>query len=166
MFEVGDLVMYGIHGACRITETEERMVDRVKRSYLVLVPVDQSAARFLVPTHNEAALAKLRRVMSREELDALLRSDAVRADAWIPDENQRKQHYRALISGGDRTALLQMVHTLHKHKAAQTAAGRKFHLCDENFLRDAQRLITAEFALILQIQPSQVEEYVLSVFSQ
>ena len=168
MYQIGDEVLYGIHGVCKITDVEERVVDRKHLRYFVLEPRDQAGARFLMPTHNEAALAKLRPVMSREDLETLLRSDAVRQDAWIPDESQRKQRYRELITGSDRTQLLQMVRSLHKHKhkQAQAQAGRKFHLCDENFLRDAERLINAEFALILDIEPKQVQSYVLSVLNE
>lgn len=166
MYSIGDRVMYGIHGVCEITDMEQRCVDRRRIMYFVLEPLDQTGARFLVPSENEAALRKLRRIMSREELDAMLSSDAVREDAWIADENQRKQHYRELITSGDRLSLLRMVRTLHQHKQHQAAAGRKFHLCDDNFLRDAEKLLSAEFSLILGIQPEQVGEYILSALEK
>lgn len=166
MYKIGDLVLYGIHGVCVIADVEERTVDRKRISYFVLEPREQPGARFLIPTHNEAALAKLRPVMSREDLETLLRGDAVRQDAWITDENQRKQRYRELISSGDRTELLKMVRSLHRHKQEQAAAGRKFHLCDENFLRDAVRLLNAEFSLVLGIEPGQVGSYVLQALSE
>lgn len=162
MFQLGDHVMYGIHGVCRITDVEERTVDHRQVSYFVLEPMEQSGSRYLIPTHNEAALSKLRPVMSRHELETLLCSDAVRLDTWIEDENMRKQRYRELINSGDRLALLQMIRSLHAHKQSQAAAGRKFHLCDENFLRDAERLLSAEFSLILGIAKDAVGEYVLS----
>lgn len=162
MFQVGDHVLYGIHGICRITDVEERTADRKKVCYFVLEPQEQAGAKYYIPTHNEAALAKLRHVIGKEELDALLKSDAVRIDVWISDENQRKQRYRELINGGDRTALLQMIGSLHRHRAQQAEAGRKFHQCDENFLRDAQRLINAEFSLVLGIDREQVGSYVLA----
>ena len=60
MYQIGDLVMYGIHGACKITDEEERRVDHKSVRYLVLEPLGQAEAKFLIPTHNEAALAKLR----------------------------------------------------------------------------------------------------------
>lgn len=166
MYSVGDLVMYGIHGACRITDLEERSVDRKRVCYFVLEPLEGSGAKFLIPTHNEVALAKLRPVLSRKELDELLHSSEVRRDVWIPDENQRKQRYRELISSGDRVALLQMVSTLHAHRERQMAAGRKFHLCDDNFLRDAQRLLSAEFALVLGLDAAQTEKYVLEALNK
>ena len=165
MYQIGDQVMYGIHGVCKISDVEERTVDRKCVRYFVLEPSEQTGARYLVPTHNEAALSKLRPVLSREALDALLRSEEVRQDSWIADENQRKQHYRDLISSGDRTALLRMVRTLHKHKETLAAAGRKFHLCDENFLRDAERLLNTEFSLVLGIAPNEVSSYVLTALN-
>ena len=165
MYKNGDHVVYGVHGVCRIVEQEERTVDRKKVLYYVLEPLSQSDARYYIPAHNQAALAKLRPVMSRKELDALLISDEVRRENWIADENRRKQIYRELINSGDRAALICMVGSLHRHKQAQEAAGRKFHLCDENFLRDAEKLISSEFALILNIAPNQVQEYILSVLN-
>jgi CarD family transcriptional regulator len=166
MYEIGEKVLYGIHGVCRISDTEERLVDRVKRQYLVLEPVDQTGAKFYVPTHNAAALAKLRPLLSRETLESLLRSEDVKKDAWIEDENARKQAYRELIHSGDRTALIRMVGSLHRHKEAQALAGRKFHLCDENFLRDAEKILSAEFSLVLDIAPGQVSSYVWQVMNE
>lgn len=163
MYQIGDFVVYGVHGVCRIVKTEERTVERKGVSYYVLEPAGQSDARYLIPMHNQAAVSKLRPVLSREELNALLRSEAVRAQEWITDENRRKQLYRDLIGSGDRAALIRMVGALHRHKEEQASAGRKFHLCDENFLRDAQKILDAEFSLVLGIEPGQVGNYILSV---
>ncbi len=160
MFAAGQQVIYGIHGVCQILGTEVRSVDRKNVEYYALSPISQPESRFYVPVHNPAAVKKLRPVLSRTELDALLQSPEVTQDAWIPDENQRKQRYRELISSSDRTALLCMVRTLLKQKAQRLAEGKKFHLCDDNFLRDAQRLLSTEFSLVLQIPSDQVGAYI------
>lgn len=152
--------MYGIHGVCTIVGTQMRSVDRKKVEYFILEPLDQPGSRFYVPTQNQAALSKLRKLLSQQELKDLLHSQQVRQDVWIPDENQRKQRYRELITGADRAALLCMIRSLHQHKKEQIAAGRKFHLCDENFLRDAQKLLSSEFSVVLGIAPEAVSEYV------
>lgn len=166
MFQVGDQVVYGIHGVCRVVDQEERVVDRKRVTYLALEPVGQGDSKYLVPTQNAAAMAKLRRMLSREELEEMLSSQDVRSDGWIKDENLRKQTYRELINSGDRARLMRMVHTLHRHKAAQTAAGRKCHLCDENFLRDAEKLLTGEFAIVLDMEPDQVKRYIRGKFEE
>lgn len=159
MYQIGDQVVYGIHGVCCVVEQEERVIDRKRVTYLVLEPVGQDGSRYLVPTHNAAAMAKLRKKLSREELEDLLKSETIRVDGWITDKNQRKQMYRELISSGDLAKLMQMVHTLYRHKNAQAAAGRKVHLCDENFLRDAEKLLASEAAIVLGMEYDQARKY-------
>lgn len=166
MYQIGDQVVYGIHGVCCILELEERNVERKKIRYFVLEPVDQPGTRYYVPAENPAALGKLRRLMSRAELEEIIASAKVRESCWIADENKRKQCYRELICGGDCVALLRMINTLHIHKKEQIAAGRKLHMCDENFLRDAEKLINAEFSAVLDIQASAVESYFLNMFDR
>ena len=160
MFQVGEQVVYGIHGVCRVVDQEERIVDRKHVTYLALEPVNQDGSKYLVPTHNAAAMAKLRYMLSREELESLMQSDEVRADGWIKDENQRKQVYRELIGSGDRAKLMCMVRTLHRHKDAQAAAGKKCHLCDENFLRDAEKLLLSEVSIVMDMEPEEAKQYI------
>jgi len=90
----------------------------------------------------------------------LITSEKVRRDCWIRDEGQRKQTYRELISSGDREKLMAMVHTLYQHRAEQIASGRKIHLCDENFLRDAEKLLTGEIAVVMGFEVDEARQYV------
>ncbi len=160
MLQVGSQVVYGIHGVCKIIDVEARRVDRKKVEYFVLEPICNPGSRFYVPMHNEAALSKLRPLLSKEELEALIVSDATHQDCWVSDENQRKLKYRELVNSADRAALISMIRALYKHKEDQLAAGRKFHLCDENFLRDAQKLLSSEFSFVLGIPLSDVGAYI------
>ncbi len=159
MYQVGMLVVYGAHGVCRILCMEDRVIDRKKLSYYVLQPVEQAASRFYIPVHNENALAKLRPLVTRERLLELLTSDGVREDAWIEDENRRKQYYRQLISSIDLEAMIRMIHSLRRHRAETLAAGKKVHLCDENFLQDAQRVLRSELCTVLDMPMQEMEAY-------
>lgn len=162
MYQVCQLVVYGIHGVCRIVQMEERTVDRQRVSYYVLEPLSQPGTRFFVPSHNPAALAKLRPLLDRDRLVTMLQSASDSQD-WIADENRRKQYYRQIITSGDAGALISMVHCLEKHKQAQAEAGRKLHLCDENFLRDAQKVLSAEISVVLDIPERDVSAYVRTI---
>lgn len=161
-FRCGEQVVYGIHGVCRITDIEKKMVDRKPVEYYVLRPVAQADATCYVPVHNEAAVAKMRKMLTAEELNALLDSDEIQADCWIQEENLRKDCYRKLIARADCAELIGMIRSLHLHKQKLLAAGKKFHQCDENFLKDARRLITNEVSQILEIAPEQVGDYIRS----
>ncbi len=166
MYQAGQQVVYSAHGVCSILGIEDRTVDRKKISYYVLQPIEQLDSRYYVPTHNENALAKMRPLMDKQSLLELLSSGDLCTDNWIPDENHRKQYYRQLISSLDIQAMIRMIHTLRHQKQQLMQAGRKFHQCDDNFLRDAQRLIQKELVLVLGIRADEVEDYMENLMNQ
>ena len=104
-------------------------------------------------------MAKLKAVLTREELEELLVSDLIHQDAWIQEENHRKQYYRELIGSGDRVAIMKMVSNLYRYRQMQMAAGRKFHQSDDNFLRDAEKLLSSEIALVMELSQEEARNY-------
>lgn len=151
MYQVGTYVVYGIQGVCRVVGTEIQRVNRVRTEFLVLEPLDKHEAKFFLPTGNPSALAKLRPVLTSEEATQLLASAGDDGGCWIPEESRRKQRYRELASSGDRTAMMQMLSALYHFRQVQLDEGRKFHQCDDNFLRDAERILCLEIALVLDM---------------
>lgn len=97
MYQVGDQVVYGFHGVCRVVNMEKQVIDKKAEIFLVLEPADQNGSQYLVPTSSEVAMSKLYAVLTREELEEMLQSQYIRQDAWIREENIRKQTYRELI---------------------------------------------------------------------
>ena len=163
MYQPGDRVVYSSHGVCDILFLEYRTIDRKQVEYYVLSPVERSEARFFIPTKNELAVSKLRPLISPEGIDMILKEQGNVDPVWIVDEGIRKQKYRELISRGEPRDLVGMVHALHLHRKSQRENGRKFHLCDENFLRDAEKLIYSEFSLVLGISHEAVKTYIHKV---
>lgn len=163
MFHSGDQVMYGIHGLCKILGTEVRRVDKKNVEYYILQPVSQPASRYYIPTQNEAAVAKLHPVISSEDLNTML-EDTI-TDAWIDDESQRKQLYKQLISGGDRSALIRMAHSVYMQQKQLNEQGKKLHMCDANFLRDAEKLLKSELSTVLGIPAEEINAYIANVMA-
>ena len=116
MYQVGQKVIYGIHGVCCITAVEVKCSGKEKKEFYCLEPVEQPGAVFFVPTANPAAVSKLRPILTREEFDVLITTQKEREVIWIEDENQRKQRYRELIAQNDRGELISMVSALYRHK--------------------------------------------------
>ena len=158
MYQIGQKIVYGIHGVCCIVDLEEKKIDRKTICYFVLEPIDQPGSRYYMPSENQAALSKLRPLSTKEELQSLLTSPLAE-NVWIPDENRRKQYYRELVSSVNLKAMVDMIRCLRLHRRQQMEQGRKFHQCDENFLRDAQKLLSTEVAMVMEIPDDQVETY-------
>ena len=160
LYHSGDLVVYGVHGVCRMLELETKLVNRKKTEYYVLSPLGNDQARFYVPTQNASAVSKLKPILDRNGVIELLSSLDFTKDVWIVDENRRKAYYKELMNSGDRGDLICMIRCLHLHRSEQFAQGRKFHLSDENFLRDAQKLIGSELSIALDIPIEEVRSFI------
>ena len=160
VYKVGERVVYGVHGVCQIIDLQVQTVNRKKVEYFVLEPIAQPGSSFFVPTQSPAALSKLRPIMTKKQIDELLSSQQSEQSAWIEDENLRKQTYRQMIVEGSCEAMLGMIRALRLHRDEQLAAGKKFHVTDANFLKDAEKIIYSEFSLVLGIGHEQVEAYI------
>lgn len=165
MYEGETYVFYGVQGVCRVLGTEVQRINRVKTEYLVLEPIEKAQSRFYVPIQNPSAMQKLRPVLTKDELEELLDSAAVREKDWIPEENRRKQYFREILSGGDRTSVMRMLCNLYRYRNEQMETGRKFHQSDDHFLQEAERLLCTEIILVMNLNQSEAREYIRNTLS-
>jgi len=166
MFAAGDMVCYGAQGVCRVEELAMRNFGNAEKLYYVLKAVSTGGATVFVPVDNEKLTGRMRRVLSPGEIDEMIRSVAAEETLWEDDENRRKEQYHELLTGGDRKALIRQVRALHHHRREQLSRDRKLHVCDERFLKDAERILYDEFALVLRIKPDQVLPFIMEQLPQ
>lgn len=160
MYQRGELVVYGMHGVCKILDLEIKMMNRKKTEYYVLSPVANEQARFYVPTQNQAAVSKLRPILTRDAVIELLKSIDLEKCSWVEDDNKRKVLYKEIINRGDREELISLIRLLHVHRSEQFSQGRKFHLSDDTFLRDAEKLISSEISMVMGIPHGEVRQFI------
>ena len=160
MFKVNDVVVYGSQGVCEIIGIDERKMDGVSRTYFVLKPNDDKGATCYVPTWNEKALAKIRRVMTKQEVDALIDSMPNKSPTWIANEKVRKEAYKNILASRDQAAIISMVQALFSHKKEREAEGKRVHMSDEHFLKDAEQLLYSEWQYVLNVDKAGLMAYI------
>ena len=150
-----DRVVYGSHGVCIILGIEEKLIDRKAVQYYVLSSVQQQGAKYYVPVHNALAVSKMRQPLTHREIAEMCADQTIPADCWIADEGRRKLRYRELMANDDPRTILYTVRLLRQHRQEQFAQGKKFHICDANFLKDAESLLANEIAYVLGIEKAE-----------
>ena len=73
MYEVGDLIVYGRTGICEVTEITTLKMDGVPKDklYYILRPVREKHGKVFTPVDNEKIV--MRKVISKEEAEELIR---------------------------------------------------------------------------------------------
>ena len=160
MFTAGDTVLYGAHGVCRIETIEKKSFGKVQKEYFVLHPVFDPNAVIYVPTDNDNLTKKMKNVLSPEKIHEIIDALPTQEPIWIENENARREHYRDILDRADRSELARMIKTLYLYRQEQAAHGKKLHMVDERFFKDAEKLLYDEFALVLGISRAEVLPFI------
>lgn len=154
--KIGTYVLYGKTGVCLVKE--QTTMSGVE--YYVLSPISDSRSSVYVPCENAALVARMRPLLSREEIDCLLsNADEVRL-SWVDDRNERSMLYRAVLGGGDRKELVRLLCCLMRKKQERIAIGKRLSSMDENTLQECVRLVQEEFSMVLGISANEVGPYI------
>jgi len=151
MFQVNDVIVYGVQGVCRITGTEEKSVSGKKKTYFVLKPVNDRGATLYAPVDNEIVLKKMRRLLTKEEIHKLIDSMQSEDAIWVENENERKELYKSILAKGDHLELFKMIKAIYAHKVAREEAAKRLHMSDERFFKDAEQILYNEFQYVLDL---------------
>ena len=151
MFQVNDVIIYGVQGVCKITGTEEKMLSGKKKTYFVLKPVSDQGATIFAPTDNELVLKKMRRLLTKDEIHKLIDSMQSEKAVWVANENERKELYKSVLAKGDHLELIQMIKAIYAHKKEREAEGKRLHMSDERFFKDAEQILYNEFQYVLDL---------------
>ena len=160
MFSVDEIVRYGGSGVCRIQEIAFIRFGRTRERYYILKPVYQNSSLIYVPVDNEALVSKMRPVLTREEIDLLIKEMPSVETAWEEDPQARKTSFDALLRSSECRDLIVLIKTLREHRDRRQKIGKALHVTDETYLREAQRLLYDEFAGPLGLKPAQVDDYI------
>ena len=114
---------------------------------------------------NEKLIAKMRRILSEEEIYELIKAMPDKNGAWIENKNERNEYFRSILSNGDRAEIIKLIKIIYQHKEELKAIGKKLHASDEQFFKEAEKVIYDEFALVLNIRYDQVLPFIVDQIS-
>ncbi len=159
MVKIGDIVSYGTQGVCRVEDFTERRFGGMTMEYVVLSPIYDENATIFVPVKNEKLMNGLHRLVSVEDIHGMMNVVSEEAESWISDENARKGRYKEILDRNDRQEMLKMMRLLYLRRNRLQGVGKKLHVCDERFLKEAEKLILDEFSLVLKMKRENILPY-------
>jgi CarD family transcriptional regulator len=160
MYNVNDVVMYGALGICKVTAIEKRDLTGEEQEYYILKHINAEKNVYYVPTNNEAALSNMHTICSKAEVNALICNMESEKLIWIENDIKRKEEYSRIIKNADKHELIGLIKTLYLRRKALAETGKKLRSADENFLSVAENMLFEEFAYALDIDRSEVVDYI------
>jgi CarD family transcriptional regulator len=159
MIEKGSIIVYG-NEICRVTDVVPMTLGKITRDYYVLNPVYDTKNTIYVPVDNQNLVAKMRSLLSKKEIYAVIDAAQENKAKWIDDDRERNVSFREIIEQGDRREIIGMIAAIFEHKLEVEKQGKKLHSADEILLSRAEKLIYEEIALVLNIDKEDVIPFI------
>ncbi len=160
MYNIGDLFVYGVNGACKIVDIKEEKFGSGEKTYYILAPYSDLKETIFVPVDNEMLVSRMKKILTPEEINSLIKTIPSAESIWEENVNLRREKFREIISKANRTELIALLKTLYERRKALKLIGKNLSTYDERFLRQAQNIIHSEIALVLQIPQDEVAPYI------
>lgn len=160
MFEIGEYVVCGNNGVCKVTDiTTLRMngVDK-NRKYYILKPVYAESSTVYVPV--DTLQASMRKVLSKEEADTLLDAIPQIQILTIKDERTVELQYKECLQSGSCDELVKLLKTLYNRKKTRLEKGHKETAVDSRYYKLAEDNLCGELAVVLGISKNEAEEVI------
>lgn len=160
MFAVGEYIVYGINGICRVEEICASPFDATDtRTYYLLVPLNNPmSSSIYTPVDNERV--PMRRLMTAEEIERFIAVMPCIEVLEVPLEKQRREIYRSTLGALHPEGYVRVIKTVDRRREQLTAAHKHFPVSDLEYGRLAKHLLYSEIALVLGMEERSVEAYI------
>lgn len=160
LFKIGDTVVYGAQGICKIDSVETKLIGRQKQDYYVLKPIFNQNTSVFVPVDNEALTAKMLSALTKAQINGLAKKVTDIEVIKASDENQKRELYKSILSSSNRERLVSLIKTIRFERDTRREAGKKLNISDEQTLRKAESLLYNEIAFVFSVEPDEAKNII------
>ena len=150
MWNINDTVLYRASGLCRIENiTEEKFGDEVQE-YYVLRPIGDEKSVVHIPRSNTILCSKMHSLMTKDEIEALIKSLPTLSSDWPENDKRRAEYFRSVLETGNRLNIAGIIMSIRRRREELTAIGKKPRASDESICARAEKLLLDEFNFVLE----------------
>ena len=154
MFEIGDKVVYPMHGAGIVINIDvKEVLGEERRYYILRMPIN--GMRVMVPVENAKELG-VRYIYGTNEMDKVFEILKDDSEENLPSNwNRRYRFNMARIKSGDLTEIAKVVRCLTKMDEEKTLSTG-----ERKLLNNARQIIVSEMALVYDKSVSEIDSLV------
>lgn len=161
MFDVGEFIVYGKNGICKVVDITHPDIagSDNERLYYVLVPERTRDTKLYCPADNDKIA--IRRIVTAEEAKQILNESQDISPLVVENERNRDDSYKTVMKSSDLRQWIQIVKALLIRKKQREESGKKITLTDERYLKMAEEGLYSELALATGYDVEMIKEQIV-----
>lgn len=159
MFKAGDYVVKPNSGICTVESIVTMdLAGTGEKEYYMLHPV--SDVRTVLYVTVDADSSRLRRVMTKDEAYDFIKSIENIEAAWIENDKQREQNYKAALLSNDPIQIVSMIKNMYFRTKDRLAQGKKITATDERYFQQAENVLYSELGIAIGEPSGKIREII------
>ena len=158
MKKIGHYVVYRKE-VCEIKDVKENPVNPVM-SYK-LVPITDTSLTMNIPVDNEF----IRDLMTLEDINVLI-GQIKDIPILLGEAKQLENEYKRVLNEGTNYGLVQIIKTTYERNQARIKNNKKVSEKDNRYFEMAEKYLYNEMAIVLNMTPEDVRDYVIEQVSK
>lgn len=153
MYNIGDKIVYPMHGAGVIESIEEKEILGSKQNYYVVkIPIGEM--RVLIPTDNVKHIG-IREIISEKDADKVFMMLGSKCELETGNWNKRYRENMEKIKSGNIYEVVEVVNALmQRDKEKGLSTGEK------KMLSSAKQILISELVLVKNMDPFEIENMI------
>ncbi len=160
-FKVGDYVVYGTNGVCRVDDISFTSLSPAvpPREYYFLTQI-KSGSTIYVPYSSDRTNSKMRPLLTKDDIASLLLEAKDKTLEWNNDRKVRSSLFHDILSKGLHDELIMMIRCIYMQKNELLKNKKKLSNTDSDMLFYAQSVVEDEFSFVLGVPAENVGQYI------
>lgn len=160
MYKIGDIIIYGNQGVCRVDEIGSPNISGIdkERLYYTLSPI-YSDGLIYIPVDTSIYMRPI--VTKSEAKDIIRQIPKIETDI-IENQNYKvmEECYKKLLSSHKCMDLIYIIKSIYNKRKSLKLQGKNLGQTDEKFKKIAEDLLDSEFSMALDIPKEEVNQYI------
>lgn len=160
MFQIGDFIIYGTNGVCRVESIGSVNVPgaAADKQYYTLSPVRSPGGHIYTPVDNQRIV--MRPILTRDETERLIHSLPDITPLNVSDEKNVEALYKHSLNSCDSVQWVRVIKTIRLRKERRIQAGKKITAVDDRYMRIAEENFYGELSVVLNKDRSEILSYI------
>lgn len=163
MYRVGEYLLYGGHGICVIDEVTKKYFSGKEKLYYCLHPLSHPDLTLFFPVDGDHS--KLKKMLTKEEAQALINVFKEPAKEWIEKNTERSQYFNSIIKSEDRREIAELLNMLMRRKIKLKQEEKKLPMQETKLLQDVSNIFYNELAISLSTSTDEISKRISEIVS-
>lgn len=165
MYKIGDIVLYGKQGLCRIENIGPISITSANSDikYYTLIPI-YGTGKTYTPVDTTV---HMRPAMTFQEVQEIIKKiPTIKEKENDVSSREMAEYYKSSLNSLHWEDLVQLIKTIYVKSVETKKQGKKLGQTEERYKKEAEEILYQEFAVALDIEYDDVEKYIFDAIEK